>query len=107
MQECAVVRCGVLCHAAGAALKIFEGLEMWDQLIVCYRLLDKKQVAQELVLTRLKVLTAISCVPCLSWLLCEVLPGCADHVTTHDLFEDVRFCWAVTCSQCMHGSFLG
>lgn len=28
---------------------------MWDQLIVCYRLLDKKQVAQELVLERLKV----------------------------------------------------
>lgn len=28
---------------------------MWDQLIVCYRLLDKKAVAQELVLARLKV----------------------------------------------------
>jgi hypothetical protein len=40
---------------AGAALRIFEGLEMWDQLILCYRLLDKKQVAQELVLQRLQV----------------------------------------------------
>ncbi|WIA10643.1 hypothetical protein OEZ85_010823 [Tetradesmus obliquus] len=38
----------------GAALRIFEGLEMWDQLILCYRLLDKKQVAQELVLQRLQ-----------------------------------------------------
>jgi hypothetical protein len=42
----------------GAALKIFEGLEMWDQLIVCYRLLGKKQVAQELVLARLQVRSA-------------------------------------------------
>jgi hypothetical protein len=40
---------------SGAALRIFEGLEMWDQLILCYRLLDKKQVAQELVLQRLQV----------------------------------------------------
>jgi hypothetical protein len=45
----------VTCCAPGAALKIFEALEMWDQLIVCYRLLDKKQVAQELVLARLQV----------------------------------------------------
>jgi hypothetical protein len=43
------------CVPTGAALKIFEGLEMWDQLIVCYRLLDKKQVAQELVMARLQV----------------------------------------------------
>jgi hypothetical protein len=28
---------------------------MWDQLIVCYRLLEKKQAAQELVLARLQV----------------------------------------------------
>jgi hypothetical protein len=47
--------CVLLCCAPGAALKIFEALEMWDQLIVCYRLLDKKQVAQELVLARLQV----------------------------------------------------
>ncbi|KAF6259400.1 hypothetical protein COO60DRAFT_1008225 [Scenedesmus sp. NREL 46B-D3] len=39
----------------GAALRIFEGLEMWDPLILCYRLLDKKQAAQELVLQRLQV----------------------------------------------------
>jgi hypothetical protein len=45
----------MLCCLAGGALKIFEALEMWDQLIVCYRLLDKKQAAQELVLARLKV----------------------------------------------------
>lgn len=47
--------CAVSCCPSGAALKIFEALEMWDQLIVCYRLLDKKQVAQELVLARLQV----------------------------------------------------
>jgi hypothetical protein len=28
---------------------------MWDQLILCYQLLDKKQAAQELVLQRLQV----------------------------------------------------
>jgi len=28
---------------------------MWDQLIMCYRLLGKKQVAQEIVIQRLKV----------------------------------------------------
>eukprot|EP00879_Flechtneria_rotunda_P017593 GHRR01018443.1.p1 GENE.GHRR01018443.1~~GHRR01018443.1.p1 ORF type:complete len:607 (+),score=293.02 GHRR01018443.1:146-1822(+) len=39
----------------GAALKIFESLEMWDQLILCYQLLDKKQVALELVQQRLQV----------------------------------------------------
>jgi hypothetical protein len=42
-------------HTPGAALRVFESLEMWDQLIVCYRLLGKKAVAQELVLSRLKV----------------------------------------------------
>lgn len=42
--------------STGAALRIFEALEMWDQLIVCYRLLDKKQAAQELVLARLQVI---------------------------------------------------
>ena len=26
----------------GAALALFEALELWDSLIVCYRLLDKK-----------------------------------------------------------------
>lgn len=46
---------GLCCPAPGAALRIFESLEMWDQLTLCYRLLDKKQVAQELVLQRLQV----------------------------------------------------
>ncbi len=26
----------------GAALSVFESLELWDNLIVCYRLLDKR-----------------------------------------------------------------
>jgi hypothetical protein len=41
--------------AAGAALQIYEALEMWDQLIVCYRLLDKRAAAQEVISKRLKV----------------------------------------------------
>lgn len=40
---------------SGAALKIFESLEMWDQLVVCYRLLDKRQAAQDLVMQMIKV----------------------------------------------------
>jgi hypothetical protein len=39
----------------GAALRIFEALEMWDALIVCYRLLEKKSLAEEVVRRRLKV----------------------------------------------------
>ncbi|GAB2268360.1 hypothetical protein Dimus_003325 [Dionaea muscipula] len=37
----------------GEALKIFEDLELWDNLICCYRLLDKKAAAVELIKTRL------------------------------------------------------
>ncbi|KAL9224749.1 hypothetical protein vseg_000758 [Gypsophila vaccaria] len=37
----------------GEALKIFEDLELWDNLIYCYRLLEKKAVAVELIKARL------------------------------------------------------
>ncbi|KAL9267314.1 Tetratricopeptide repeat protein 27-like protein [Drosera capensis] len=37
----------------GEALKIFEDLELWDNLIYCYRLLEKKSAAVELIKTRL------------------------------------------------------
>lgn len=39
----------------GAALKVFEELEMWEPLILCYRLLDKKEQAEEVVRQRLGV----------------------------------------------------
>jgi len=39
----------------GAALPLFENLELWDNLIVCYRLLDKKVAAEQLVKNRLEV----------------------------------------------------
>ncbi|KAG7675146.1 hypothetical protein Ndes2526B_g08005 [Nannochloris sp. 'desiccata'] len=39
----------------GAALPLFENLELWDNLIVCYRLLDKKVAAEQLVKRRLDV----------------------------------------------------
>jgi tetratricopeptide (TPR) repeat protein len=39
----------------GAALPLFESLELWDNLIVCYRLLDKKVAAEQLVKRRLEV----------------------------------------------------
>jgi tetratricopeptide (TPR) repeat protein len=38
----------------GAALPLFESLELWDNLIVCYRLLDKKVAAEQLVKRRLE-----------------------------------------------------
>lgn len=39
----------------GAALDLFEKLELWDGLIVCYRLLDKKVAAEKLIKKRLEV----------------------------------------------------
>ena len=38
----------------GAALPLFESLELWDNLIVCYRLLDKKIAAEQLIQRRLE-----------------------------------------------------
>ncbi|KAK4760808.1 hypothetical protein SAY87_005701 [Trapa incisa] len=46
-----LVRCGLV----GEALKIFEELELWDSLIYCYRLLEKKAAAVELIKTRLSL----------------------------------------------------
>lgn len=47
----------------GAAMTLFEELELWDALILCYRLLQKNVQAEELVHRRLKVghMTAIAC----------------------------------------------
>ncbi|KAL4448097.1 hypothetical protein ABPG75_005316 [Micractinium tetrahymenae] len=39
----------------GAALTVFEQLELWDDLIVCYQLLDKRVQAEELIKRRLEV----------------------------------------------------
>ncbi|XP_068650102.1 uncharacterized protein [Aristolochia californica] len=44
-----LVRCGMV----GEALKIFEDLELWDNLIVCYSLLGKKPAAVDLIKARL------------------------------------------------------
>ena len=41
----------------GAAMTLFEELELWDALILCYRLLQKNVQAEELVLRRLEVST--------------------------------------------------
>ncbi|XP_030970855.1 uncharacterized protein LOC115991283 [Quercus lobata] len=41
------------CHLIGEAVKIFEDLELWDNLIFCYRLLEKKEAAVELIKKRL------------------------------------------------------
>uniref|UniRef100_A0A2N9IB82 Uncharacterized protein n=1 Tax=Fagus sylvatica TaxID=28930 RepID=A0A2N9IB82_FAGSY len=43
----------VRCHLIGEAVKIFEDLELWDNLIFCYRLLEKKAAAVELIKKRL------------------------------------------------------
>eukprot|EP00891_Asterochloris_glomerata_P006782 jgi/Astpho2/6782/Aster-07226 len=39
----------------GAAMSLFEPLELWDALILCYRMLQKVPQAKALVLTRLQV----------------------------------------------------
>ena len=39
----------------GAAMTLFEELELWDALILCYRLLEKNVQAEELVHRRLEV----------------------------------------------------
>ena len=39
----------------GAAMTLFDELELWDALILCYRLLQKNVQAEELVHRRLKV----------------------------------------------------
>ena len=39
----------------GAAMGVFEEEELWDSLIICYRLLQKLPQAQELVHARLQV----------------------------------------------------
>ena len=44
----------------GAAMTLFEELELWDALILCYRLLQKNVQAEELVNRRLEV----SCTLC-------------------------------------------
>ncbi|XP_030471639.2 uncharacterized protein LOC115689654 [Syzygium oleosum] len=48
-----LIRCGLM----GEAVKIFEDLELWDNLIYCYRLLEKKAAAVELIKTRLSVMS--------------------------------------------------
>ncbi|KAJ0974555.1 hypothetical protein J5N97_016520 [Dioscorea zingiberensis] len=46
----------VSCGLIGEALKIFEDLELWDNLIYCYRILEKKAAAVDLINARLLVI---------------------------------------------------
>ncbi|KAL7124341.1 hypothetical protein ABFS83_14G042200 [Erythranthe nasuta] len=43
----------VSCGLTGEAIKIYEDLELWDNLIFCYQLMDKKAAAVELIKKRL------------------------------------------------------
>lgn len=43
----------VSCGLIGEAVKVYEDLELWDNVIFCYRLLEKKAAAVELINTRL------------------------------------------------------
>ncbi|KAI3714350.1 hypothetical protein L1987_72948 [Smallanthus sonchifolius] len=43
----------VSCGLIGEAVKIYENLELWDNVIFCYRLLEKKAASVELINTRL------------------------------------------------------
>ncbi|XP_047310517.1 tetratricopeptide repeat protein 27 [Impatiens glandulifera] len=47
-----LIRCGLI----GEAVKVFEDLELWDSLIYCYRLLEKKAASVELIKSRLSKL---------------------------------------------------
>lgn len=38
----------------GEAMQLFEQLELWDELIICYRLLDQKVAAEQLIRNRLE-----------------------------------------------------
>lgn len=40
---------------AATALQIFESLEMWDNIITCYQLLNKKEQAEQIVRKRLEI----------------------------------------------------
>ena len=44
----------VACGLVGAAMEIFERLELWDNLLICYRLLEKVPQALDLVHKRLE-----------------------------------------------------
>ncbi|XP_010323345.2 uncharacterized protein [Solanum lycopersicum] len=43
----------VSCGLIGEAVKVYEDLELWDNLIYCYRLMEKKAAAVELIQARL------------------------------------------------------
>ncbi|KZV46784.1 tetratricopeptide repeat protein 27 [Dorcoceras hygrometricum] len=43
----------VSCGLIGEAVKVYEDLELWDNLIYCYQLMDKKAAAVELIRARL------------------------------------------------------
>ena len=43
------------CGLVGAAMEIFERTELWDNLLICYRLLEKVPQALALVHRRLEV----------------------------------------------------
>ncbi|KAL3332013.1 hypothetical protein AABB24_032566 [Solanum stoloniferum] len=43
----------VSCGLIGEAVKVYEDLELWDNLIYCYRLMEKKAAAVELIKARL------------------------------------------------------
>jgi hypothetical protein len=45
----------VACGMVGAAMDVFQKLELWDNLLICYRLLDKIPQALALVKARLEV----------------------------------------------------
>lgn len=45
----------VACGLVGAAMKLFEAAELWDSLIVCYQLLQKNEIAEQLVRERLDI----------------------------------------------------
>lgn len=45
----------VACGLIGAAIQLFESAELWDSLIVCYHLLQKNEIAENLVRQRLEI----------------------------------------------------
>ena len=91
--------------AAGAAMSLFESLELWDALILCYRMLQKVPQAKALVLARLQVSHVVREWVTFIWAAqgsllfdkswhCGTAGGCSFHETLHVGKIQLLYSWA-------------
>ncbi|KAL6069766.1 Tetratricopeptide repeat domain protein [Balamuthia mandrillaris] len=72
--------------AAASALKLFEGLEMWDQIIICYRVMEKTSKAERIVRERLDASPTAEL-----WCILGELTGDISHFETAWQFSNKRY----------------